>query len=136
MIGITMHHVKENEIKNKYILAKSKLKPAETYIRICQLCSLTHIAHMDPTCLPRQVTNSQAIVQGKCSRNAASTKRAYKMALEKVGLFEKGNSKKITTNLLIECLKNTDTSDRIEANLRLTQGSFKKGRKGERRRNT
>jgi hypothetical protein len=38
--------------------------------------------------------------------------------------------------MLIECLKNTDTSDRIEANLRLMQGSFKKGRKGERRRNT
>ena len=26
IIGITMHHVKEYEIKNEYILAKSKLK--------------------------------------------------------------------------------------------------------------
>jgi hypothetical protein len=91
---------------------------------------------MDPSNLPRQVVNSQAIMNGKCSRNVASTKTAYKMALEKVGLFEKGNSMKITTNLWINCLTNTDTSDRIEANLGLTQGSFKKGRKGERRRNT
>ena len=49
------------------------------------------------------------------------------MALEKVGLFEKGkNSMKIMTNLWIDCLKNTDTSDCIESNLGLTQGSFKK----------
>ena len=134
MIGITMHHVKEYEIKNEYILEKFNLKPAETYLRIRQLRFLTRIAHMDPARLPRQVINSQATAQGKCSRNVASTKRAYKMALEKVGLFEKGNSMKITTNLWIDCLKNTDTSDRIEANLGLTQGSFKKGRKGERRR--
>jgi hypothetical protein len=69
---------------------------------------------MDPARLPRQVINSQATAQGKCSRNVASTKRAYKMALEKVGLFEKGkNSMKIMTNLWIDCLKNTDTSDHI-----------------------
>ena len=55
------------------------------------------------------------------------------MALEKEGLFKKGNSAKITMNLWIECLRNTDTAERIEANLGLTQGSFKKGRKGERR---
>ena len=136
MIGITMHHVKEYEIKNEYIFKKSNLKSAETYLRIRQLCFLTHIAHMDPARLPRQVINSQATAQGKCSRNVASTKRAYKMALEKVGLFEKGNSMKITMNLWIDCLQNTNTSDCIEANLGLTQGSFKKGRKGERRRNT
>ena len=47
-----MHHVKEYEIKNEYILAKSKLKPAETYIRICQLRFLTRIAHMDPPAFP------------------------------------------------------------------------------------
>ena len=104
MIGITMHHVKEYEIKNEYILEKSNLKPAETYLRIRQLRFLTRIAHMDPARLPRQVINSQATAQGKCSRNVASTKRAYKMALEKVGLFEKGNSMKITTNLWIDCL--------------------------------
>ena len=34
MIGITMHHVKEFEIRNDYILKKSNLKSAETYIRI------------------------------------------------------------------------------------------------------
>jgi hypothetical protein len=131
-----MHHVKEYEIKNEYILEKSNLKPAETYIYIRQLHFLTHIAHMDPACLPRQVINFQASVQGKCLRNVASTKRAYKMALEKVGLFEKGNSMKITMNLWIDCLTNTDTSDRIEMNSGQTQGSFKNGRKGERRKNT
>jgi hypothetical protein len=40
MIGITMHHVKEHEIKNDYIYKKSNLKSAETYIHICQLCFL------------------------------------------------------------------------------------------------
>jgi hypothetical protein len=64
-----MHHVKEYEIKNEYILAKSKLKPAETYICIRQLHFLTCIANMDPARLPRQVINSQATAQGKCSRN-------------------------------------------------------------------
>ena len=38
---------------------------------------------MDPSCLPRQVVNSQANANGSCSRNVATTKRAYKMALEK-----------------------------------------------------
>jgi hypothetical protein len=32
------------------------------------------------------------------------------------------------------CLRNTDTTERIEANLGLTHGTFKKGRKEERRR--
>jgi hypothetical protein len=81
MIGITMHHVKAYEIKNEYILEKSKLNPAKTYLRIRQLRFLTCIAHMDPARLPRQVINSQATTQGKFSRNVASTKRAYKIAL-------------------------------------------------------
>ena len=77
-----MHHVKEYEIKNEHILEKSNLKSAETYLRIRQLRFLTRIAHMDPARLPRQVINSQqATAQGKFSRNVASTKRAYKMAL-------------------------------------------------------
>ena len=123
MIGITMHHVKEYEIKNEYILAKSKLKPAKTFICICQLRFLMCIAHMDPVRLPRQVINSQATMQGKCSGNVASTKRVlYKMALEKVGLFEKGNSMKITTNLWIE--------SRTDARI------IQKRKEGERRRNT
>jgi hypothetical protein len=63
-----MHHVKEYEIKNDYILEKSNLKPAETYIHINQLRFLTCIAHMDPSCLLRQVINSQATVNGRCSR--------------------------------------------------------------------
>ena len=65
MIGITMHHVKEYEIKNEYILEKSNLKSAETYLRIRQLRFLTRIAHMDPACLPRQVINS--VDNRKCS---------------------------------------------------------------------
>jgi hypothetical protein len=65
MIGITMYdHVKEYEIKNDYIYKKSNLKSAETYICIRQLHFLTRIAHMDPSCLPRQVINSQATANG------------------------------------------------------------------------
>jgi hypothetical protein len=63
----------------------------------------------------------------------ASTRRAFKTALEQVGLFEKGKCGGIKTSLWIKCLRNTDTSERIEANLGLTHGSFKKGRKEERR---
>ena len=55
------------------------------------------------------------------------------MALEEEGLFEKGKCGEIKTSLWIKCLKNTDTAERIEANLGLTHGSFKKGRKEERR---
>jgi hypothetical protein len=40
---------------------------------------------MDPSCLPRQVINSQqATANGRCSKNIASTRRAYKMAFEEV----------------------------------------------------
>jgi hypothetical protein len=130
MIDITMYHVKEYEISNDYILKKSNLKSAETYIRIHQLRFLTCIAHMDPSCLPRQVINSQATANGRCSKNMASTKWAYKMALEEqVGLFETGKCGGIKTSMWIKCLKNTDTAERIEANLGLKHGSFKKGRK-------
>ena len=55
-----MYQVKEYVIKNEFILEKSNLKPAETYLRICQLCFLTLILdQMDPSCLPRQVIISQ-----------------------------------------------------------------------------
>jgi predicted metal-binding protein len=114
MIGISMHHVKEFEIRDDYILKKSNLKSAETYIHICQLCFLTRIAHMDPSRLPRQVINSQATANGRCSKNVASTKCAYKMALEEAGLFEKGKCGGIKTSLWIECLRNTDTAEKIE----------------------
>jgi hypothetical protein len=92
MLGITIHQVKEYEIKNEFILAKSNLKATETYLRIHQLHFLTRITHMDPSCFPRQVINSQANANGNCSRNVATTKRAYKMALEKVGLRQNGKS--------------------------------------------
>ena len=128
-----MHHVKEYEIKNDYILKKSNLKSAETYIHICQLCFLTHIAHMDPFHLPIQIINSQTTANGRCLKKVASTRRAYKMALKQVGLFEKGKSGGIKTSVWIECLRNPDTAERIETNLRLTHGSFKKGRTEERR---
>ena len=114
-------------------IEKSNLKSAETYIRIRQLCFLTRIAHMDPSRLPRQVINSQATANGRCSKNVASTKGAYKMALEETGLFKKGKCGGIKTSLWINCLRNTDTAKRIEANLGLTHGSFKKGRKEKRR---
>ena len=114
-------------------MKKSNLKPVETYLRIRQLRFLTRIAHMDPSRLPRQVVNSQANANGSCSRNVATTKRAYKMALEKVGLCqnEKGG---ITTQAWIERLKHPDTAELIETNLGLTHGTFKRGRKGKRRR--
>jgi hypothetical protein len=88
---------------------------------------------MDPSHLPRQVINSQATANGRCSKNVASTKRAHKMALEEAGLFEKGKCGGIKTSLWIDCLRNTDTAEGIEANLGLRHGSFKKGRKEERR---
>jgi hypothetical protein len=42
----------------------------------------------------------------------------------------------IKTSLWMECLRNTDTAECIETNLRLTHGAFKKGRKEERRKKT
>ena len=55
------------------------------------------------------------------------------MALEEAGLFEKGKCGGIKTSLWIDCLKNTDTAERIEANFGLMHRSFRKGRKEERR---
>jgi hypothetical protein len=46
-------------------MQKSNLKPVETYLRIRQLRFLTRITHMDPSCLPRQVVNSQANANGR-----------------------------------------------------------------------
>jgi hypothetical protein len=51
------------------------------------------------------------------------------MALEEAGLFEKGKCGGIKTSLWIDCLRNTDTAERIEVNLRLTYGSFNKRKK-------
>ena len=55
------------------------------------------------------------------------------MALEKVSLFEKGNNAGIKTSEWIECLRDPDTAERIETNVGLMHRSFKKGRKGQRR---
>ena len=87
---------------------------------------------MEYTCLPRQVVNSQANANGSCSRNVATIKRAYKMALEKVGLCQNDKGG-ITTQAWIERLKNPDTAELIEANLGLKHQTFKRGRKEKRR---
>jgi hypothetical protein len=44
-------------------------------------------------------------------------------------LFEKGKSGGIKTCEWIECLKKEDTAEKIETNLGLTPGSFKKKKK-------
>ena len=111
-------------------MKKSNLKPLEMYLHIRQLRFLTHIAHMDPSCLSRQVVNLQANANGNCSWNVATTKRAYKMALEKVGLCQNDKGG-IMTQAWIERLKHPDTAELIETNLGLTHGSFKRGRKGK-----
>ena len=55
------------------------------------------------------------------------------MALEKVGLCQ--NSKKgIRTSEWIKCLKNHDTAKLIQEILGLKHRSFKRGKKGKRRR--
>ena len=69
---------------------------------------------------------------GIFSRNEATTKRAYKMALEKVGGCLYGRYG-ITMKPWIECLKNPDTTQLIEENVGLKLWSFKRGRKGKRR---
>jgi hypothetical protein len=48
------------------------------------------------------------------------------MALEEAGLFKKGKCGGIKTSLWIDCLKNTDTAKRIEANFGLTHEEKKK----------
>ena len=63
------------------------------------------------------------------SRNVATTKKAYKMALEKVGLCQNDKGG-ITMQAWIERLKHPDTAELIET----MHGSFKRGRKGKRRR--
>ena len=128
-----MYQVKEHEIKNEFIMKKSNLKRVESYLRIRQLHFLTHIAHMDPSCLPRQVVNSQANANGSCSRNVATTKRGYKMALEKVGLCQNDKGE-IMTQAWIERLKHPDTAELIETNLGLTHGSFKRKKRKKKKR--
>jgi hypothetical protein len=54
------------------------------------------------------------------------------MALEKVGLCQNDKGG-ITTQAWIEPLKHPDTAELIETNLDLKHGSFKRGRKGKRR---
>ena len=83
--------------------------------------------------LTRQVVNSQAVSQGKCSaRGQQTTKRAYRDALKRAGLCdEKGD---INTSEWIECLKAEETPAIIERNLGLESGSFRKKKKKEKER--
>ena len=72
--------------------------------------------------LTRQVVNSQAVSQGKCTRGQQTTKRAYRDALKCAGLFDKKGD--IKTSEWIECLKAVETSAVIKQNLGLKPGSF------------
>ena len=75
---------------------------------------------MDPSHLPIQVINSQANANGNCLQNViVSTRRAYKMVLEKAGLckrqcigesrsLQKAINQGIKTSEWIQCLRNPD----------------------------
>ncbi|MCP4747957.1 MAG: hypothetical protein GY874_17745, partial [Desulfobacteraceae bacterium] len=94
LCGYTMFLVKEHHIKTKVCMEKTNLKPIETYITVRQLRFLMRIAEMPRNRLTRQVVNSQAVSQGKCSRGQQTTKRAYRDALRRAGLCdEKGDIK-------------------------------------------
>ena len=114
-------------------MEKTNLKPIETYITIRQLRFLMRIAEMLESRLTRQVVNSQAVSQGKCSRGQQTTKRAYRDALRRAGLCDgKGD---IKTSEWIECLKAEETPADIERNLKLEPGPFRKKKKKEKERN-
>ena len=83
--------------------------------------------------LTRQVVNSQVVAQGKCTRGQQTTKRAYKDALKRAGLFDKKGV--IKTSEWIECLKAKETPNVIEQNLDLKPGSFRKKKNKETERN-
>ena len=118
-----MFLVKEHHIKTKVCMEKTNLKPIETYITVRQLRFLMRIAEMPRNRLTRQVVNSQAVSQGKCSRGQQTTKRAYRDALRRAGLCdEKGD---IKTSEWIERLKAEETPAVIERNLDLEPGSFR-----------
>ena len=80
--------------------------------------------------LTRQVVNSQAVSQGKCSRGQQTTKRAFRDALKRAGLCEEKGD--IKTSEWIECLKAGGTPQFIERNLDLEPGSFTKEKWKER----
>ena len=114
-----MYLVKEHCIETKVCMEKTKLKPIETYITLRQLRFLSRIAKMPEHRLTRQVVNSQAVSQGKCTRGQQTTKRAL--------CEEKGD---IKTSEWIKCLKGTPQV--IERNLDLEPGSFTKEKWKER----
>jgi hypothetical protein len=85
---------------------------------------------MDESRLTRQVMNSQGIISAgnRAGRNK-STKMALRDALKRAGLL---NGKiDIKTSEWIDCLNDEETpSTRIENNLGLKPGTFKKRKKG------
>ena len=126
-----MYLVKEHHIKTKVCMEKTNLKPIETYIVIRQLRFLTRIAEMPESRLTRQVVNSQAVSQGKCSRGQQTTKRAYRDALRCAGLCDKKGD--IKTSEWVECLTAEETPADIERNLELKPGSFRKRKRKKRK---
>ena len=95
MIGIDMHCVRNKKpgSRNSEILEKSNLHPIDTYITIKQLRFLQRVSHMDQSRLTYQVMSSQGMKKensGRC-KSQTSTKSAYKDALIRADLFEKGS---------------------------------------------
>jgi exonuclease III len=129
LCGYTMYNVKDYRIRTETCLEKTNLKPIETIITVRQLRFLSRIAQMDESRLTRQVMNSQGIISAgsRAGRNK-TTKMALRDALKRAGLL---NGKiDIKTSEWIDCLNDEETPSRIENNLGLKPGTFKKRKKG------
>lgn len=133
MIGIDMHCVRNKKpgSRNSEILEKSNLHPIDTYITIRQLRFLQRVSHMDQSRLTYQVMSSQGIKKensGRC-KSQTSTKSAYKDALIRADLFEKGSD--IETKKWMELMRTRNIGSRIERNLNLEPGRFTRRKKKE-----
>lgn len=133
MIGIDMHCVRNKKTgsRNSEILEKCKIHPIETYITIRQLRLLQRVSKMDQSRLTYQVMSSQGIKKedsGRC-KSQTSTKSAYKDALIRAKLFEKGSD--IETEKWMELMRMRDIGSCIERNLNLEPGRFTRKKKKE-----
>lgn len=133
MIGIDMHCVrnKKSGTRNSEILKKSMLHPIETYITIRQLRFLQRVSRMDQDRLTYQIMSSQGIKKensGRC-KYQTSTKSAYKDALIRANLFEKGSD--IETEKWMEMMRRRDVGSRIEENLNLEPGKFSRRKRNQ-----
>ena len=125
LCGTTMFHVKEHKIKNEVYLKKTKLQPIDTLVTVRQLRFLTRVAEMDESRLTRQVMSSQGtLVIGERAGRHKTIKQAYRDALKRAGLFTNVND--IKTNDWIECVTDEETPSKIEPNLNLDAGTFKR----------